>query len=154
MPHRKSKRRKPSGPRAADPRAAGNNLAWGGAILVALALVAGLAWLISTPTTTIVQVRVPALSEKAQAGAVLFKEHCVECHGANAGGSDKGPPLIHDYYKPAHHADAAIFRAIAQGVHAHHWQFGDMPPRPEIKRGQTALVVAYIRELQRANGIE
>jgi len=39
------------------------------------------------------------------------------------------------------------------GVRGHHWPFGDMPPVEGVTRGDVTMIIAYIRELQRANGI-
>jgi hypothetical protein len=39
-------------------------------------------------------------------------------------------------------------------VSAHHWRFGDMPPQPAVAPAEVARITRYIRELQRANGIE
>jgi mono/diheme cytochrome c family protein len=44
--------------------------------------------------------------------------------------------------------------AVMKGVRAHHWRFGDMPPVEGVSEAQIAGIVAYIRTLQRANGIE
>ena len=44
-------------------------------------------------------------------------------------------------------------RAAALGVRGHHWRFGDMPPVEGLTRTDVAMIVAYVRELQRANGI-
>lgn len=98
-------------------------------------------------------VRVPDLSATAQKGKVAFNAVCAQCHGANGAGSDKGPPLVHPIYNPGHHGDMAFFLAAKNGVRRHHWKFGDMPPQPQVKEEQIAEIVAYIRELQRANGI-
>ena len=64
------------------------------------------------------------------------------------------PPLVHNIYEPGHHGDEAFQRAVAVGVRRHHWPFGDMPPVEGLSRADVALIVAYIRELQSANGIE
>lgn len=106
----------------------------------------------SGPVTVAAKVRVPELSVVAQAGQVVFENHCVECHGPNAAGSNLGPPLIHKVYEPSHHADIAIRLAISRGVQAHHWNFGNMP-RVGLSDEQTQRVIRYIREVQRANGI-
>jgi mono/diheme cytochrome c family protein len=98
-------------------------------------------------------VRVPDLSATARKGKVAFDAVCAQCHGANGAGSDKGPPLVHPIYNPGHHGDMAFFLAAKNGVRRHHWKFGDMPPQPQVKEEQIAEIVAYIRELQRANGI-
>ena len=103
---------------------------------------------------TTVEVTVPALSNKASAGAQVFATNCAACHGDNASGSDKGPPLIHDIYNPGHHADGAVLLAVKNGVRAHHWPFGNMPPQPQVSAVQAESVITYIREVQAANGIE
>jgi len=86
-------------------------------------------------------------------GKVAFARHCAKCHGANATGTDEGPPLVHRYYVPSHHADFAFVRAVRSGVRQHHWRFGNMPPQPEVSQEEINLIIGYVRELQRANGI-
>lgn len=93
------------------------------------------------------------LSPAAQAGEALFDDNCAACHGERGAGSDSGPPLIHDIYNPGHHADMSFVLAAAQGVRAHHWRFGDMPPQPQVSRAEVEKIVAYVREVQQANGI-
>ena len=79
---------------------------------------------------------------------------CAACHGANAAGQNGvAPPLVHKIYEPSHHGDAAFLLAAKQGVRAHHWKFGNMPPVEGVTPGDVKMVVAYVRELQRANGI-
>lgn len=48
----------------------------------------------------------------------------------------------------------AFQMAVVQGVRAHHWPFGDMPPQEGLTRADVRNIIAYVRELQRANGIE
>ncbi|MDE0717722.1 MAG: c-type cytochrome [Rhodospirillaceae bacterium] len=94
------------------------------------------------------------LSAAAQAGKRLFDANCISCHGPNAVGQEElGPPLVHIIYEPGHHGDESFQRAVALGVRAHHWRFGNMAPVDGLSRDDVALIVAYIRELQRANGI-
>ena len=100
-----------------------------------------------------VAVQVPDLSAVAQQGKSVFDANCVECHGANASGSDKGPPLIHTIYNPGHHADGSFFLAVQKGVRTHHWPYGDMPAQPQISEKGVAAIIGYVRELQQANGI-
>lgn len=104
-------------------------------------------------STAIVKVRVPALSPTGKRGAAAFAKYCAACHGVNAAGSDKGPPLVHDIYNPGHHGDAAFVMAARRGVRSHHWRFGNMPPRPEVSDADLQAIIRYIRELQTANGI-
>lgn len=88
-----------------------------------------------------------------QAGSALFAEKCASCHGADLRGTDKGPPLLNPVYKPDHHSDLAIRLAVKNGVTAHHWQFGDMPPVPGVTPGQIDDLIAYIRGVQRREGL-
>jgi mono/diheme cytochrome c family protein len=121
-----------------------------------LAAGAGLSvWQFAKPTGTHhpMSVKVLDLSSLALAGKGAFDENCAACHGPNASGTDKGPPLIHDIYNPDHHADEAFYRAAQRGVRRHHWRYGDMPPQPQITPEQMSAVVRYVRELQTANGI-
>lgn len=94
----------------------------------------------------------PALSAEAQEGERYFNAVCAACHGQNGLGTTQGPPLVHDIYNPGHHADMAFLMAAQNGVRAHHWRFGNMPPQ-QVTRGEVARIVTYIRELQQANGI-
>lgn len=99
-------------------------------------------------------IRVPNLSAEAQAGKRAFDLHCARCHGENVAGSASGPTLVHRLYQPGHHADVAFELAVRRGVPAHHWRFGDMPPQPAVAPAEVAQITRYVRELQRANGIE
>jgi len=103
-----------------------------------------------------VDVQLPeSLSANAEIGRTMFEAKCAVCHGPSAAGQDGlAPPLIHRFYEPNHHADEAIQRAVAMGVQQHHWDFGDMPPVSGLTRGDVQMIIAYIREVQRANGIE
>lgn len=87
-------------------------------------------------------------------GALVFEQKCSGCHGREAKGTDKGPPLVHKIYEPSHHADMAFYLAVRQGVRSHHWPFGDMPPVPGVGDEEVARIIAYVRGLQRAAGIQ
>ena len=71
----------------------------------------------------------------------------------NAEGSDKGPPLVHRIYQPSHHSDFAFVRAVTLGVPRHHWRFDSMPAQSQVKREEITVIIRYIRELQKANGV-
>ena len=101
-----------------------------------------------------VSVQVPPIEGNAQIGKRIFDTACAACHGANAAGTvGVAPPLVHVIYEPNHHADESFQRAVTNGVRSHHWRFGDMPPVAGLTRGDVTMIVAYIRQLQRANGI-
>lgn len=128
--------------------------------VAALAIAAGLWWFFSPGRTggvgdALAQVSMPAtLSAMASEGRELFAENCSTCHGENAEGRNAfGPPLIHIIYEPSHHSDASFHLAVASGVRAHHWQFGNMPPVPGVAPPEVDRIIAFIREVQRHNGI-
>ena len=130
---------------------------WPGAVVLLafglVALAAAIMWW-RQPQHTGGPVRIPELSVEAQAGKHAFDLYCARCHGESAGGSAAGPPLVHRTYRAAHHADVAFELAVRRGVRAHHWRFGDMPPEPALAQVEVARITRYVRELQRANGIE
>lgn len=102
-----------------------------------------------------VEVQSPRLDEQQMAGKELFDANCAACHGENAAGRDGiAPPLIHDIYKPSHHADIAFVLAAQNGVRAHHWPFGNMPAIETVDEKDVLSIIEYIRALQVANGIE
>lgn len=134
-------------------------------LLAAMAAVAGVGvaiwWMLTDERqpaagegAPIVEVKVPDLDEAARLGEQAFNENCASCHGADATGQEGvAPPLVHKIYEPSHHGDQAFFLAAKQGVRAHHWRFGDMPPVEGITDPEIERIVTYIRTLQRANGI-
>lgn len=112
----------------------------------------------SNPATSsgkpLISVSVPDLSGAAKEGEIAFNNNCSSCHGANAAGQDGiAPPLIHKIYEPNHHGDQAFILAAKNGVRAHHWPFGNMPPIPGASRSDLRKIISYVRTLQRANGI-
>ena len=133
------------------------------AVILSLLAAAGIAWYLqfgkgneaAESGQPMAAVTVPEiLSEQAQIGRKNFAENCAACHGQNAAGmAGTAPPLVHIIYEPGHHGDESFQRAVAFGVPAHHWRFGDMPPVEGLKRSDVAAIIAYVRELQRANGI-
>ncbi|CUH80634.1 c-type cytochrome [Tropicibacter naphthalenivorans] len=136
--------------------------AFAGAAVVA---VSALAYLASPRTnareaapasgTDLVNVTLPdTLSAQAQMGKRAFDAVCVACHGTNAAGKDGfGPPLVHVIYEPNHHGDMSFYMAVQNGVQAHHWRFGNMPAQDGLTKGDVTTIIAYVRELQRTNGI-
>lgn len=104
----------------------------------------------------VASVLVPAtMSEQALIGKAIFDANCADCHGDSAAGvNGLAPPLIHQIYVPSHHADRTFYAAVANGVRGHHWPFGDMPAIKGVSQDEVKEIITYIRELQRANGIQ
>lgn len=102
-----------------------------------------------------VEVALPAtLDEQAQLGETAFNGVCATCHGANAAGQNGvAPPLIHKIYEPGHHGDMAFHMAVQNGARAHHWTFGNMPPLTGLTTSDVDNIIAYVRAVQRENGI-
>lgn len=98
--------------------------------------------------------RIPQFNEQELSGKAAFDANCATCHGENAAGVDSaGPPLVHKIYEPSHHGDGAFVVAARNGVRAHHWQFGNMPPVEGVTDEELIDIIAYVRKMQRANGI-
>jgi cytochrome c2 len=81
-------------------------------------------------------------------GQLLYEKYCSSCHGQQLTGSDKGPPLLHPFYKPSHHGDKSFYRAALQGARQHHWEFGDMSPVAGMTPKKMDRLLPYIRYYQ------
>ena len=122
-------------------------------VLLVFGLIVGGFYLIRYRTKGTGTIIVPQLPQDAKRGEVAFGNFCIECHGQNASGTDKGPPLVHRIYTPSHHSNVSFVRAVTLGARQHHWLFGNMAPLPQVERKEIDLIIIYIRELQKANGI-
>ena len=87
-------------------------------------------------------------------GKGLFAQKCASCHGVDLKGTGTGPAFLHRVYEPSHHGDAAFQNAVANGVRAHHWKFGNMSPVKGLTPADVAHITAYIRMEQRKAGID
>lgn len=81
-------------------------------------------------------------------GQLLYERYCSSCHGLQLDGSDKGPPLVHPFYKPSHHGDESFYRAVLRGTKQHHWDFGDMPPVEGMTSAKMDRLLPYVRYYQ------
>jgi len=90
---------------------------------------------------------------KLAKGKQLYTQNCSACHGRQLQGTDKGPPFLHAFYKPSHHGDDAFYRAPLNGVKAHHWRFGNMPPVKGITKKKLNSIIPFIRFYQKQKGI-
>ncbi len=96
---------------------------------------------------------IPELTALAKDGKVAFDKICASCHGANAAGTEKGPPFVNNIYNSGHHSDIAFYLAAKNGVPQHHWPFGNMPAQPQASDADLQAIIQYVREMQLANGI-
>ncbi|WP_324753913.1 cytochrome c [Roseovarius sp. Pro17] len=144
---------------------------WGAIVFAVIALITG-TWYITRsgnetspanlaqsaelPGDAMASVSVPAsFSDQEQIGKRAYDAVCADCHGENAQGKQGvAPPLVHKIYEPNHHGDMAFVLAAQNGVRAHHWKFGNMPAVEGVTQGDVLNIVAYVRALQRENGIE
>ena len=94
-----------------------------------------------------------AVPAELQGGEQRFVANCSACHGVGGVGTKQGPPLVHKIYEPNHHGDAAFQRAAANGVQAHHWEFGNMPKIEKVTPDDVDRIVKYVRWLQKQAGI-
>lgn len=94
-----------------------------------------------------------AVPAELQTGQAKFTANCSACHGAGGVGTNQGPPLAHKIYEPNHHGDAAFQRAAANGVKAHHWEFGNMPKIDAVTPEDVEQIIKYVRWLQKQAGI-
>ena len=101
-----------------------------------------------------VAVKLPELTGSALRGQQVFGAICAACHGPNAGGIEgSAPPLINRLYVPGHHSDMAIRLAVRRGVQSHHWRFGNMPVIEGLTDADITDIIAFIRAVQKENGI-
>ena len=129
---RRKRANKPANARDSSQKSAGRSLYVTG--IIAAALIGGVTyWLTGRGDGTEVSVTVPTLTGAAIKGERLFNANCGSCHGKNAAGSDKGPPLVHKIYEPGHHggrtrregAPLAIWRYAAGPRHVNAGYPGD-----------------------------
>ena len=100
------------------------------------------------------RIQLPPTPAEHRDGESLFNGNCASCHGESARGTDQGPPLLHVIYEPSHHGDASFVLAAQRGVVAHHWQFGNMPPQPQLDSAALRKIIGYVRWAQREVGID
>lgn len=87
-------------------------------------------------------VQAPDAQAASQAGAVLFRDNCARCHGANLEGVKKAPALA-DINKKKHWTEERITHQILNGE-------GKMPPfRDSLTSEQIQQLVAYLRDPNR-----
>ena len=86
-------------------------------------------------------------------GKALYNNNCAKCHGPGGTGSDKGPPFLSKIYRPSHHSDMSFQLAVLNGVRAHHWRFGNMPPVKGVGMAEIGMIIKYVRAIQKEAGV-
>ena len=94
-----------------------------------------------------------AVPDELKAGEAKFNANCSACHGVGGVGTTQGPPFLNKIYEPNHHTDEAFRRAAANGVKAHHWQFGNMPKIEGVTPEDVEQIIKYVRWLQHQAGV-
>lgn len=104
--------------------------------------------------TETVAVALPELTPQELAGKAVFAEYCATCHGPHGGGvAEIGPPLVYPGYGATELSDADIVAVVRQGVAMKRWKISDMPGVVGISGDEIRAAIAYLRAVQRANGI-
>lgn len=84
----------------------------------------------------------------------MYATSCASCHGADLGGTNKGPSHLSIVYEPNHHNDDSFRSAIANGAPQHHWTFGNMAAIEGLSDADVDFVIAYVRSEQQRQGFE
>jgi mono/diheme cytochrome c family protein len=121
-------------------------LRYGAFLLVFLSAVAGFAssshWTRIPAQDHIRQNPLAGNSEAVAAGALVYREHCLQCHKADAlGDGRKRPALRSERIRSASDGDLEWF--LRQGDLGH-----GMPSWSSLPQGQRWQVVAYLRSIQ------
>lgn len=126
-----------------------------GVILAVVAVVFGGSSMPRDPMTGATRFDIPTQDPTLVAeGEPLYQAYCASCHGTDLRGTAVGPSQLSVIYQPGHHPDDAYVLAALRGVRAHHWNFGDMPPIPDLAQADMTRIIAFIREHQRIQGFE
>lgn len=98
---------------------------------------------------------IPELSAAAQHGREVINAKCAECHGVDGtGGSRKGPPILHPMYRDEIFPDFQFKRSVREGKREKNWRFGPMPAMPDLSDEDIDGVIAFVREVQTATGVQ
>jgi mono/diheme cytochrome c family protein len=79
--------------------------------------------------------------QAAAAGEKLFQQHCAECHGEKAGGTRKGPSLLHEEVRQA--MPGTLFWILSNGVVRR-----GMPVWSKLPEQQRWQIVSFLQSLQ------
>ncbi len=87
-------------------------------------------------------------------GPDVYEARCASCHGADLGGGALGPSLRSELYGLDRFTDDQIRASISQGVEQVNWDFGPMPMVSGLSAAEVDAVVAHLRAVQAAEGLE
>lgn len=97
---------------------------------------------------------VPLTQEQLVArGRQVYAGTCATCHGDALKGSSMAPSLLQAPFAPDQTPDSAFANAIQNGVPQKRFAKGPMPAQPSVAPKDIPAVVAYVRSVQRDNGI-
>lgn len=96
----------------------------------------------------------PTGDSSADRGEQVYANSCATCHGADLRGTQVGPPLLSELYRPEVHSDQALRASITSGVDEVNWNFGPMPAVGAVRGSDLDAVVAFVRERQRDEALE
>ena len=109
----------------------------------AMAFAASSAWLNHVPAKDHARTSpLPATPETVHAGALLYRDHCQQCHQSDAAGDGKKKPSLKtERVRTATDGDLEWF--LRQGDLAH-----GMPSWSSLPEAQRWQIIAYLRSLQ------
>jgi mono/diheme cytochrome c family protein len=90
----------------------------------------------------------------AEAGRLAFTEFCIDCHGRLAEGTDRGPDLIAPRFGRALYSDDAFRGARYNKETQHAHADAGAKGAPAFSEVEVDQVLAYVRSLQKARGID
>jgi mono/diheme cytochrome c family protein len=79
-------------------------------------------------------------SREARAGGKLFEQHCAECHGPKAGGTQRGPSLLREEVRQV--SPGALFWILTNGVVRR-----GMPVWSKLPEQQRWQIVTFLQAL-------
>ena len=95
----------------------------------------------------------PVSTLSVQAGRIAFAEEFAGCHGRLARGNERGPDLIQPDYGRRVRSDAQFRRAVREGIPVPRAGYGAMPAVKGVSERRLDRMIAFLREVQRVNGI-
>jgi len=90
----------------------------------------------------------------AEVDGLAFARECGGCHGRAAQGTARGPALATTSYGRSRFDDDSIRSAVREGRVPRSPDSAGMPASPEIPESDLAQILDFLREVQRARGIQ